>query len=78
MLEDISVVKEIPHLIGFIMPIVAIGFSVLFFVVAIVLSYHWRRYGVSKPRAAILMAIYLIGGIVLLGVIAFSVFTYQT
>ncbi len=75
---DISVVKEIPRLIGFIMPIVSIGFAVLFFVVAIVLSYHWRRYGVSKPRAAALMAAYLVGGIVLLGIMAFSVFTYQT
>ncbi len=66
MLGNIAVAKEIPSLIGFIMPFVAIGFSTLFFGVAIVLSYHWRKYGVAKIKAAVFMLIYLAGGLILI------------
>lgn len=76
MLENLFDPKEIPRLIDFVMPVIFVGFAVLFSIVAVILSYHWRRYGVAKVRATILMTIYLIGGLVLLVAMATARISY--
>ena len=52
------------ELISFALPIILMAFVVFFLAIGIVLSYHWRKYGVGRVKAAIFMWTYLIGGIV--------------
>lgn len=60
----------------FAMPIVMIGLILFFLVLAIILGYHWRKYGVGRVKAAIFMWIYLIGGVILAGIMVTSKLSY--
>ncbi len=73
---DLINVENPGELISFLMPIILVALAIFFLVMAIVLSYHWRKYGVGKVRAAIFMWTYLIGGIVFLSVMVTSKLSY--
>ncbi len=61
-----------PELLGKVMNVAFVVLLVFFLVLAVVLSYHWRKYGVAKIKAAIFMLIYLVGGLVLIGAMTTS------
>lgn len=58
------------------MPIVIASLILFFLILAVILSYHWRRYGVSRVKAAIFMWTYLIGGLVLIGIMLTAKMSY--
>lgn len=45
--------------------------TVLFFIVTLMLIYHWRRYGFKNWVIRLAEMIYLTGGVVLLGLVVY-------
>lgn len=76
MLEKLNFSRNLVDIIGFTMPIIFISLIIVFLILAVILSYHWRKYGVGRLKAALFMLIYLIGGIVLVGVMAIAKLSY--
>jgi len=62
--------------IGFTTSVILVALVLFFLILAIVLSYHWRKYGVGRVRAAIFMWTYLIGGVIFIGAMVAAKLSY--
>ena len=60
------------QVIGFLLPVLFIVAAISFLILAVILAYHWRRYGVGRVRASIFMFIYLVTGLVALSGMAWA------
>ena len=73
---DLINIENPTEVISFAMPIILVALAVFFLAMGIVLSYHWRKYGVGRVKAAIFMWTYLIGGIIFIGAMLTAKLSY--